>query len=360
MGVLRDKSAVRCVGTGACTPLGLSAPTSAAAVRAGIAAFSKHLFMVDKAGEPMIAARAPYLADDIVGAERFLQLAIPAVRDALTSLTLLTRATQSISVVIGLPTRRPGLSETIGTRLAANLEGVIKEYCRISEIDAIYSGHSAGLMAIEVGCRKIQDGSRDFCLVGGVDSYLDPETLVWLDERDQLRSGSNRWGFVPGEAAGFCLLTSKEASERYGLADLVRVVGVATGREENVIKTETVCIGRGLSEVVQRVLCALPPKIKIDQMICDMNGEAYRADEFGFTMARTSERFVDAVNFLAPADCWGDVGAASGPLFLSLVSEAGLKGYSKGPHTLVWTSSESGERSAALIYLESGQKMRGG
>jgi 3-oxoacyl-[acyl-carrier-protein] synthase-1 len=52
---------------------------------------------------------------------------------------------------------------------------------------------------------------------------------------------------------------------------------------------------------------------------------------------------------LCPADCWGDVGAASGPLFLSLAVEASQRGYSKGPYAVMFAGSESGYRAAALI-----------
>ena len=83
-----------------------------------------------------------------------------------------------------------------------------------------------------------------------------------------------------------------------------------------------------------------------------MNGEAYRADEFGFMLARTSERFVDSSDFTAPADSWGDVGAASGPLFVLLAAAAAMKGYARGPLTLLWTSSEGGERAAALFLAD--------
>jgi 3-oxoacyl-[acyl-carrier-protein] synthase-1 len=83
-----------------------------------------------------------------------------------------------------------------------------------------------------------------------------------------------------------------------------------------------------------------------------MNGEAYRADEYGFTIVRTSQHFASAGDFLAPADCWGDVGAATGPLLLALAVIAARKSYAPGPHALLWTSSEGGERSAALIRLD--------
>ena len=80
-----------------------------------------------------------------------------------------------------------------------------------------------------------------------------------------------------------------------------------------------------------------------------MNGEPYRADEFGFTALRTKEGFESASDFVAPADCWGDVGAAGGLLHLMLACAAAHKGYANGPLALVWASAEAGERAAALL-----------
>jgi 3-oxoacyl-[acyl-carrier-protein] synthase-1 len=83
-----------------------------------------------------------------------------------------------------------------------------------------------------------------------------------------------------------------------------------------------------------------------------MNGEPYRADEYGFTVTRTRERFEAASEFVAPADCWGDVGAASGPLLAVLAVVAHAKRYARGGASLLWASSDSGERAAALLLAE--------
>ena len=227
-------------------------------------------------------------------------------------------------------------------------------------METLSTGHSAGLMALERGWRKLQGGTEEFCLIGGIDSYLEPATLEWLEKCEQVHGAgphNNAWGFIPGEAAGFALLCRQETAQHHGLRVQAKVLAVATAREKNLIKTDAVCLGRGLTEAFQRVLENTPsPGAKVDQVICDMNGEAYRADEYGFTVARTSQRFVAAGDFQAPADCWGDVGAASGPLFLTLAATAGRKGYAKGPHALLWTSSESGERTAALVQVDCQKK----
>lgn len=341
------------VGVGATTAIGMTAPASAAAVRAGIAGFADHPYMIDQDGDPFVVARAPYLGDDIVGAERFLELLLPAVGEALDVLGELPQKKHLVPAIIGLPEERPGLPAELSSTLSVGLRDMSLKGCRISETQMIPKGHSAGLMAIEMGCEKILSGSAEFCLVGGVDSYLDPETLEWVEDNDQLHKTLNAWGFVPGEAAVGCLLCSSETAHRYELAVLGQIIAADTVHEKNRIKTETVCIGEGLSKVVSQVFQPLQSTgTQIDNTICDQNGEPYRADEFGFMLARNSEYFIDGSDFLAPSDCWGDVGAASGPLFVTLAVTAAKKRYAKGPNTLLWTSSEGGERSAVLLHAE--------
>jgi 3-oxoacyl-[acyl-carrier-protein] synthase-1 len=87
----------------------------------------------------------------------------------------------------------------------------------------------------------------------------------------------------------------------------------------------------------------------VSDLYCDINGEPYRADEFGFAALRSKECFDSTSDFIAPADCWGDVAAAGGPLHLALATVAGLKGYAKGRYALASGSAEQGERAAALI-----------
>lgn len=338
------------VGIGACTAIGYNAASAAAAVRAGITGFHEHPYMIDKAGEKVIVARIPPLPIDLNFTDRLTAIAVPAMREALAPLIGGRHMNaQRIHVILGLPSIRPSLSSETQKQVCDNL--LADEYLRAAELFTFTSGHSAGLMALGAGCDKIRAGNADLCLIGGVDSYLEPETLEWLDANEQLHSEANNWGFVPGEAAGFCLLASQREAERLRLVPLCWVLSVATAIEPNLIKTDTICIGKGLSECVKNVLAALPtPESKINQTFCDMNGERYRADELAFTICRTSDRFVDAPDFSSPADCWGDVGAASGPLFVNLAVAAGAKGFSKGPYTLLWTSSETGERSAAIIH----------
>jgi len=343
------KSQICIVGIGAVTAVGLTAPSAAAAVRAGIAGFGEHPFMIDRQGEPMIVARVPGLEDQPQAINRCTALAVPAAREALSPWNTARNPKGKIPLFFGLPPKRPGRAADLENHFA----DALGRETGIGSIECISTGHAAGLMALEAGCRKIVNGSAEFCLVGGVDSYLEPETLEWIEANDQLHCGLNANGFLPGEAAGFCLVCSQPAAERFNLKVLARLWTVATAREHNLIKTDTVCLGKGLTEVFQKVFSQLPSATdRIDRTICDMNGETYRADEYGFAVSRLATRFVSASDFVAPADCWGDIGAASGPLFVSLVIAAGQRGYAHANHNLVWTSSESGERSAAIVHSE--------
>lgn len=337
------------VGVGACTPVGANAPSSAAAVRAGIAAFEEHPFMIDSAGQPMIVARASYLTDDSGGAERLLQLALPAAHEALEPLIERGRASSPVSVLIALPEGRPGMPENLEKVFGQRFHSHLAKEIQIQDMSCYTSGHAGSLLCMEQALSLILSGTSQICLVGGVDSYLVPETLEWLDGLEQLHSESTVWGFCPGEGTGFCLLTSQKFATAIGLSADIELLAAASAKELNPIKTETVCIGQGLSEAFQKSLVYLPRDSHVNHTICDMNGEPYRGNEYGFAILRTGNSFADDADFMTPADCWGDVGAASGTLFAILATFAAKKGYNPGPFTLLWASSEGGLRAAALL-----------
>ena len=305
--------------------------------------------MLDKAGEPMVIALEPTLDPALQVAERFSQLAAPALKEAVAPLTQRNVSLQSVHTVIGTPDPRPGLPEGIEetlNRLVANE----MSFTTSQRTTFMPNGNAAGLLAMKEARDMLCLGKSRFCLAGGVDSYMTADYLEWMDEQGILKSSENRNGFPPGEAAGFCLLTTGATAQEVGLPVLGWLKTLGTAREECPIRTETICIGRGLSEAIKQATAPLSlPDELVDESICDLNGEPYRSEEFALTVLRTQKAFVDFSRFVTPADCWGDVGAASGPLFANLAIMAGLRGYAKGPRTMIWASSEKGDRAAAVI-----------
>jgi len=348
-----DAEPVYVVCLGASTPVGRCAWSSAAAVRAGITGFGQHPYMVDTAGEPMRVARAPWLDIGLTGADRFEALMLPAIDQALEPILARPQEDLNIAIALGLPAPRPGLPEELQKELTRRCAR--KYHGTFGAAASFAAGHAGGLIALDAATRKLAMGELDACVVAGVDSYIQPETLEWLEACDQLHGAgplNNAWGFIPGEAAGSVLLMRGAAIRRLQLDPLAQVLGVGTGFEPRRIKTETVCIGEGLTETFRIALANLPDGARVTDVYCDMNGEPYRADEYGFTCLRTKEAFDTASDFIAPADCWGDVAAASGPLHVGLAIISGAKSYANGPYAFVWASSEGGERGAALLSVK--------
>lgn len=337
------------VGTGARTPLGLNAPATAAAARAGIAVIQEHPSVVDKDGEPLLVCRDAELPIELTGVERFLQLALPAALEALQPVLQTKVRVPSIRILVALPEGRVGLPSNLDEQFAQGFRERLKSTISIDSIACHPWGHAGGLHCLQLARSLVQSGESELCLVGGVDSYLEPETLQWLDRQDQVHSESTIWGFCPSEGAGFCLLASPELANRLRLPESIRLLSVGSALESNLIHTESVCLGEGLTKAFQASLAELPTGKKVDHTFCDMNGDPYRGNEYGFAMLRSTGCFAEGSDFDTPADCWGDVGAASGPLLLMLADVAARKRYAPGPLTFLWASSLGGQRAAALL-----------
>ena len=337
------------VGNGARTSLGLHASPSAAALRAAISCVREHPYMLDRFGNPVLGGIDNQLDPRLMGPGRLLALAETALREACAPLSSTVRPHLRLPVYLGLPELRPGFTKRDANAVRTGLarfEGLPTE---LQEVSVITQGHAAGLTALAMATEQMERGAFEACIVGGLESYFQPETLGWLEENRQLANADSRSCFVPGEGAGFCLLAAEPVSKRLRLSPLARVRAVSTGNETMRIKSGEVCLGEGLTKTVQASITSLPTGETINEVICDINGERYRAEEWGFVCLRLSRNFDNPAAYLSPADCWGDTGAASVPLFAMLACEAAARGYSKGPRVLLWASSEGGLRGAAVL-----------
>jgi 3-oxoacyl-[acyl-carrier-protein] synthase I len=338
------------VATGARTPVGLRAPTSAAAVRAGICRHAFHPTMLDGAGDPLRFALDGRLDPDLCGIARAQGLAVTALQECLEPLAPLGPV--PLSLWMGFPEERPGFTRTDTDVVMRALTHDLMRCARPENVMSVPLGHAAGLVALELALRELDAGHTRACVIGGVDTYLHPATLDWLDESRRLCTAANRSGFVPGEAAGFVLVTTHATAHSWGLPELATIRGVATFIEPNALASGRVCTGEALTAAIQGATLPLHlPQEKIATMYCDINGERHRSEEFLYVPLRLAAPFIDANRYDAPADAWGDVGAASGPLYLCLTVASGQRGYARGRHVLAWASSDAGTRAAVTSSL---------
>lgn len=341
---------------GAATPVGTSAAMSAEMVRAEIIRLMSHPLAEDDKGNPVIMGIASYIDDTTSSSlERIEALLASALDEILQFLTKIDIKNSTIETFLGL-------AEETACFNKKDMDLICSMACKVFEKNNInYSSpqllpfaHSSGLTGLEQACVKLMNGEAEFCIAGGVDSCFDPARISLLESKNRLKTPDNSFGFIPGEAAGFVLVTTIQKAKHYKLPILADIVAISTTNEENTIDKDTVCTGEGLTKAMDEVLQHISPEYQVNQIFCDLNGERYRSDEYGFAYLKNRKYFNSPDDFIAPSNHWGDIGAATAPNLINLAIEAGQKKYSKGPYNLVWTSSDAGERSALLLKLQGG------
>ena len=325
------------VAIGARTSLGRSSESSAAAVRAGISRVTEHPFLVDTRGEPVRTAFDRELDPEQPLVERMCALAVDALEQVSVPVGL-----GPVPVLLALPEARPGFSDDDASRVERHLAGLPSNKRRVTTVGR---GHAGVLQALQLMSTALtEDGAY---LVGGVDSYCHMETLAWLSEHRQLMQSDARSSFFPGEGAWFALVMRESLRRQLRLPSLAVVRGCATATEAALIKTDTDNLGHGLCEAVRT--CYRGVGGVIDDVFSDINGERYRAEEWGLTVLRTAPLFRDPSAYVAPAAQWGDLGAATGIALAGLAVESWRRGYASGPLAMVVAGSEGGLRGAAIL-----------
>jgi 3-oxoacyl-[acyl-carrier-protein] synthase I len=338
------------VANGARTPVGLQSESAAAAVRAGISGLGEHPFLTDRLGQPLPGALDARLDPRLVGPERLIELAGAALREACAPLGNMAAPCPRLPVYLSLPEFRPGFTEQDSEAVRSGLSRIAGMATKLSDVHVFPAGNAGGVLALAEATERMEQGLFGACLVGGVDSYFHPDTMAWLDANRQLVGMKSRSGFIPGEGAGFVVLMTEAVRARLELRPLALVRAVSRGNETKLIKSEEVCLGEGLIATVRNaVSCLQRPGERVNDIICDVNGERYRGEEWGFVCLKLSQYFDDPTAYLSPADCWGDMGAASIPLFAMLACQAAQRGYAKGARILLWASSAGGLRGAAVL-----------
>ncbi len=339
---MKTENSICIVKCGASTPIGTTAKMSGEMASVNMTRLLTHPLYKDRDDNPIILSLASYIDRANTVSERFKELLAYALPDVLARINV-----QDPSVFIGVPEPRSGLTDNdIDDVRLFTREILENNNITSSDMQILPFGHCSALMGMEQACKELSQG-RKFCIAGGIESYFAFETLTWLSARNRLKTRSNKFGFTPGEAAGFVLLTTEKTAEQNNIPVLAELVAVSTCTEKHTIDKDTVCQGRGLSKAMAAVLQSLPENSRIDHIFCDLNGERYRTDEYGFAYLNNKKYFNRASSVTAPAHLWGDIGAAAGPNLINLAIMSG----EKQSYNLIWTSSDSGKRSALLLKI---------
>lgn len=340
-------TALEILAVGARTPVGLRAETTAAALRAGIARTREFPF-VTAAGQPVIVASDPQLADDCLAAERLAPMIHSVIDEVLHKLG--TAAARVPTVVwLALPVERPGLTAADFVALERKVASWLAASGRTCEVRRIAEGRASVMRVLELIHAWPAHADEVVHLVAAVDSYLDANTFCWLEGQRRFAQADTRGGFIPGEAAICLAITSRAMRTHLRHNSLATIAGVGTAQETLLADSDSGSFGRGLHEAVARAAEGLAlPGDAAALVYADINGERYRSEEWAF-FAMRMPAVMRSLEYEAPMDLCGDVGAAFAPLACVLAAEALTRRKAPGPRCLITAGSDSGLRGAIVV-----------
>jgi 3-oxoacyl-[acyl-carrier-protein] synthase-1 len=345
--------AIQIVALGARTPVGLSAESCAAAVRAGISRVKLHPFLVDAWGGHLRCGLDGLLKATDLGGTRLLSLAYAAVREALKKLPALSAP---LSCWLCLPAPRPGFGAAEALALAEALPRALAPFLNGHALSMriVLEGHAGGVLALEQAAAELSAGKLALCLVAAVDCYLEADTLSWLERDRRVSQGPIRGGFPPGEGAAVVALCSVGAQKELGLPVLASIAALATARELAHEHSDEGLQGRALAEVYTRVGSALGAGERFDEVFIDINDERARSTDYAFALLRAATLFRDGAAYVTSVASTGELGAASAIFHCVLAARAFAVNYARGPHALVSAASWGGLRGAILLTGDGG------
>jgi 3-oxoacyl-[acyl-carrier-protein] synthase-1 len=338
--------------TAAITSAGAGAAQTCASIRAGIVRLGEHAYHRSVArdpewqeGEPLVVAAAGDVDPFAGGHQRLHALLAPALVELTRDGRLQRADLAATALLVALPSSDPATDRWALDDL------FVPDLCRRTGLSfhttrVSRAGHAGVFALLDEAAELLAGREVEACVVAGVDSYLSVDRLKALDAAYRLKSARNVDGFVPGEAAAAILVESPRRMQARKVEARATIAGLGLGEEPETVRSDKASTGRGLTAALRQ---ALPSSGNPAWVLCDLNGESYRAFEWGVALARLGERLGGIERLGLPARSVGDVGAATGALLAIMAVEGFRRGYAPAGDALCWTGSEGPLRAAARV-----------
>lgn len=329
-------SALWVLDVGMSTPLGLDARQSSLLLRAGKGQPRQSPF-IGADGNTIGTIRCQRLEDTSLGYDRFVALGRPALREAL-ALDERSRTDPTV-LLLALPEPYEGDDPRLGGELLHDL--ATNAQLTLDPRSTVVRIGSAGFAALLA--RAATFGNDVRVVVGAIDSYHDHARIRHLDRGFRVHSARAGNGFIPSEGAAFAHVST---SKRKGVEPLGGVQWVACAEEPD----EQPFMARALTKLLRDERLPTP----VPWLISDENGENHRIREWTFAIARNHARFeAGRTLHFRPHGEIGDLGAASGAIYLAYACMGFQLGYAPARSALIVTSSEGAERGLFVVEAAS-------
>jgi 3-oxoacyl-[acyl-carrier-protein] synthase-1 len=328
------------LGTGLVTAVGQSAPASCAAFRAKISNATETRF-IDSAGD-WIMAHQVELAQPWRGLVKLAKMAAMSIEEALQHLPRAQWTTLPLILCVAekeRPGRLDGLDESLFELIEAEL-GL--HFAAESAIVA--HGRVSTAVALQGARRLLLNGATHEVLIAAADSLVSWETLSRYEQDSRLLTPENSNGFIPGEGAGALRIGPGTSASDFAC------LGVGFSIETAHIDTEEPLRGEGMAAALRATLDEAGVAIHdVAYRIADVAGEHYYFKESALALQRLLRQRRVEFDIWHPAECTGELGAASGPSAIALAYAAHRKCFAMGPSVLAHWANDGGQRAAALF-----------
>ncbi|RYZ43203.1 MAG: hypothetical protein EOO71_04555 [Myxococcaceae bacterium] len=205
--------------------------------------------------------------------------------------------------------------------------------------------------ALAEAARRLRARQCDTALVLACDSLVSPERTERLLDQRRLKTPDHPVGFMPGEAGVAILLERYDSVRGRGVRPHGLLFDPVIAQEPHCLAAKSPPTGRALAEVLTQALVQADAReATAGDLYLDLNGENFRASEWGHTRVRTQEWCgMEAWAQRIPALNFGETGAASPLLAVCLAARAFARKYSRGDHALVLSSGDDGHRSGIIL-----------
>lgn len=329
-----------------------------AAVRAGISRFLEWPYMKDPTGEEETNLVAAAIVPDLGNCswvEKFQDLLTQPLLESLWAADLANIGDAQNAPRWGIflsipPLDRPGIEIEDAEEFLEEIRDKPPIPCQPASIAMISKGHAGALLTLEQAMRALRENTLDICVVCGIDSLLETEFLSSLMDEGKLKTEANPAGLIPGEAGACIVLEMEEHARMRKVESLARLTPVRIGLETAPVFGEDPGRADVMAKILTEAISDIPcGAAGIYRIINDLNGERWRFLEWAMAEARSLTTVYPYRRLWHPADCFGDIGAASGAAHICIAVRAFQRSYAAGEAILVSSSSDSGERAATIV-----------